>query len=94
MAGKYDVTNQLEKDVKRLNSWMIGVILVLGVAAGGMLTNWMAEKQASYENLQDEVQTQNSKVERLTDQTQEMTDQVKQLTEAQKDVQKTLQKTN
>lgn len=53
-------------EVRQLNNLMIGVVVVLAIAAGGLLTNYLAAKQASYENLQDEVQSQNDKIEDLT----------------------------
>lgn len=75
-----NVTDRLERDIKRLNSWMIGVIIVLAIAAGGALMTVMAQYQASYLDLRDEVKAQNDKIEALT--------------KAIQDGQKAVQKTN
>lgn len=55
-------------DVKGLRGLMVGVIIVLAIAFGGMLTNYEAQRQASYEDLRDQVLKQNDLIKTLTDQ--------------------------
>lgn len=53
-------------DVKRLNNLMVGVIVVLSIAAGGLLVNALAAYQSSYTDLRDQVKAQNDKIDALT----------------------------
>lgn len=53
-------------DVDFLKWLMVGVVLVMGIAIGGLLTNELAQKQSSYESLKNRVSDQNTKIEILT----------------------------
>lgn len=76
MKSSINITDKfadVKSDIKRLNWVMVGVVVVtiglvltLVFALGGMLTSNMAEKQASYEDLKDQVTTQNAKIDALT----------------------------
>lgn len=64
-----------KEEVDFLKWLMVGVILVLGIALGGLLTNYLAEKKASFTDLRDEVKSQNDKIEALTEQVKKANDQ-------------------
>lgn len=57
---------RLVDDLKRLNWITVGVLMVVSIAAGGLLVNYEASKQASYEDLKDQVLIQNQKIDALT----------------------------
>lgn len=61
-----------KEDVDFLKWLMVGVVLVLGLAFGGMLTNYLAEKKTSYTDLRDEVKAQNQKIDNLTQELQRL----------------------
>lgn len=89
-----DEINTVANDVSRLNKMMVavvvvvvGLVLTLVFALGAMVTSSLAEKQATYQNLRDQVKDQNGKIQALTDK-------INDLTHAVEDGQKTLQKTN
>lgn len=63
----------LEKKVKELNTLMIAVVFVLligfatmFIAVFGIFRDNEAEKQATFQSLKDQVQTQNTKIDALT----------------------------
>lgn len=63
----------IAKDMNRMSLITVGVIIVLfiGLAAsfitvGGMIVNYEAERQTTYEDLKDQVTTQNAKIDALT----------------------------
>ena len=59
-------------DVKRLNRYMVAVIIVVVASVvamlltvGGIITNSLAEKQATYLDLRDQVKDNNTKIDVL-----------------------------
>ena len=63
----------LSQNVKLMWGLIIGIVVVLFVAfvatfiaVGGMIVNYEAERQATYQGLKDQVITQNAKIDALT----------------------------
>jgi len=79
----------------RVHDWLlvgICVVVVVGfvvmlITVGGMVVSSLADKQATSQQIRDEVKSQNDKID-------ELTSKVNDLTKALQDEQKTIQKTN
>jgi len=70
-----EVQGTTQKDVDRLYLLMAGVIIVLFIgfvtsfiAVGGLIVNYESERQATYQNLDNQVQSQNAQIQVLTNQ--------------------------
>lgn len=76
MSNGVDLEDQIQvttDDIKRLNSLMVGVVIVtIGIVLtliftlGAIVTSSLADKQATSQQIRDEVHAQNSKIDALT----------------------------
>lgn len=77
-------TPNLEKDVRRLSNWMIGVVIVLGLAVvgflmtlGAVINDSLAEKKATSVDIRNKVNDQNKNIEQLTDKIDDLQEDLK-----------------
>jgi hypothetical protein len=69
------LSGDLANTLKQHNLLIIGVIIVLFIgfasafiAVGGLIVNYESDRQATYKNLENQVQAQNTQIQVLTNQ--------------------------
>lgn len=58
----------LKNQVDDLKAWMIGILVVLAILVVTLVLQYFAATQATFEDLKDQVVTQNAKIDLLTQQ--------------------------
>lgn len=67
MDGMEKKVNEISRNVELMTLVLFVAFGAMFMTLGGVVQDWLATKSASYQNLQDEVQTQTLKIEALTE---------------------------